>query len=104
LQKDAVFILQSSTLLPSDIKRLEKCFTDKNEAAYFVDAYIVKGVSEELNGKIMITSSGRSDATARAQPFLSAMCEKLYTFEGEVGAGRFVFSLVLQSSYYHEQA
>ncbi|KAM6557353.1 hypothetical protein CsatB_004372 [Cannabis sativa] len=90
LQKDAVFILQSSTLLPSDIKRLEKFFhnlTDKNEAAYFVDAYIVKGVSEELNGKIMITSSGRSDATARAQPFLSAMCEKLYTFEGEVGAG-----------------
>ncbi|XP_062073864.1 uncharacterized protein LOC133778058 [Humulus lupulus] len=87
LQKDAVFILQSSTLLPSYIKRLEKCFTDKNEAAYFVDAYVVKGVSEELNGKIMITSSGRSDATARAQPILSAMCEKLYTFEGEVGAG-----------------
>ncbi|PON44691.1 Ketose-bisphosphate aldolase, class-II [Parasponia andersonii] len=94
LQKDAVFILHS-TLLPSYIQRLEKRFTgnfqldiiDEYEEAYFVDAYVAKGVSEELNGKIMITSSGRSDATARAQPILSAMSEKLYTFEGEVGAG-----------------
>ncbi|PON36984.1 Ketose-bisphosphate aldolase, class-II [Trema orientale] len=96
LQKDAVFILHS-TLLPSYIQKLEKRFTgnsqldiiDEYEDAYFVDAYVAKGVSEELNGKITITSSGRSDATARAQPILSAMCEILYTFEGEVGAGRF---------------
>ncbi|XP_031269048.1 uncharacterized protein LOC116127534 [Pistacia vera] len=44
-------------------------------------------MSEVLKGKVMITSSGRSNAIARARPFLSAMCEKLYVFEGEVGAG-----------------
>ncbi|GMN51270.1 hypothetical protein TIFTF001_020415 [Ficus carica] len=60
---------------------------DKYETAYFVDAYVAKGTSEVLDGKIMITSSGSSDAIAKAQPVLSAMCEKLYIFEGEVGAG-----------------
>ncbi|KAL5545367.1 hypothetical protein UlMin_009151 [Ulmus minor] len=87
LQKDAVFILHS-TLTPSYIQKLEKFFTDECKTAYFVDAYVTMGVSESLNEKIMITSSGRSDAIARAQPVLSAMCEKLYIFEGEVGAGR----------------
>ncbi|XP_024020890.1 uncharacterized protein LOC21392166 isoform X1 [Morus notabilis] len=86
LPKDAVFILHS-TLLPSYIQRLEKSFTDKYETAYFVDAYVAKGMSEVLDGKILITSSGRSDAIARARPVLSAMCEKLYIFEGNVGAG-----------------
>ncbi|KAJ0048252.1 hypothetical protein Pint_16924 [Pistacia integerrima] len=57
------------------------------ETAYLVDAYVSRGMSEILKGKVMITSSGRSNAIARARPFLSAMCEKLYVFEGEVGAG-----------------
>ncbi|RVW52702.1 L-threonate dehydrogenase [Vitis vinifera] len=60
------------------------------EAAFLVDIYVSKGMSDSLNGKVMITSSGRSDAIARAQPILSAMCEKLYIFEGEVGAGSFI--------------
>ncbi|CAB4281406.1 unnamed protein product [Prunus armeniaca] len=35
-----------------------------------------------------IASSGSSDAILKARPVLSAMCEKLYVFEGDVGAGR----------------
>ncbi|KAI8028394.1 hypothetical protein LOK49_LG02G01474 [Camellia lanceoleosa] len=44
-------------------------------------------MSEVLNGKIMIISSGQSDAITRARPILSAMSEKLYVFEGALGAG-----------------
>ncbi|XP_028058876.1 uncharacterized protein LOC114262708 [Camellia sinensis] len=43
---------------------------------------------EVLNGKIMIISSGQLDAITRARPILSAMSEKLYVFEGALGAGR----------------
>ncbi|CAL5417208.1 unnamed protein product [Camellia sinensis] len=42
---------------------------------------------EVLNGKIMIISSGQLDAITRARPILSAMSEKLYVFEGALGAG-----------------
>ncbi|XP_042963966.1 uncharacterized protein LOC122297829 [Carya illinoinensis] len=86
LHRDVVVIL-CSTLLPSDIRNLEKHLTDDCATAYLVDAYVSRGKSELLDGKVMITSSGRSDAIARAQPFLSAMCDKLYIFESEVGAG-----------------
>ncbi|KAK9115237.1 hypothetical protein Syun_022034 [Stephania yunnanensis] len=56
--------------------------------ALFVDAHVSKGTSGPLQGKIMIISSGSSEAIAKARPFLSAMSEKLYIFEDEVGAGR----------------
>ncbi|XP_042944624.1 L-threonate dehydrogenase-like [Carya illinoinensis] len=79
LHRDVVVIL-CSTLLPSDIRNLEKHLTDDCATAYLVDAYVSRGKSELLDGKVMITSSGRSDAIARAQPFLSAMCDKLYIF------------------------
>ncbi|KAG7944814.1 hypothetical protein I3843_15G123300 [Carya illinoinensis] len=86
LHRDVVVIL-CSTLLPSDIRNLEKHLTDDCATAYLVDAYVSRGKSELLDGKVMITSSGRSDSIARAQPFLSAMCDKLYIFESEVGTG-----------------
>lgn len=38
--------------------------------------------------KTKIISSGQSDAITRARPILSAMSEKLYVFEGALGAGR----------------
>uniref|UniRef100_A0A7N2MRP9 Ketose-bisphosphate aldolase class-II family protein n=1 Tax=Quercus lobata TaxID=97700 RepID=A0A7N2MRP9_QUELO len=108
LPKDAVIILHS-TILPTYVQNLEKRLTgnlhleifsfillwfsgkcalmNDCEIAYLVDVYVSRGMSELLDGKVMITSSGRSDAIARARPFLSAMCEKLYVFEGKVGAG-----------------
>ncbi|KAF9667517.1 hypothetical protein SADUNF_Sadunf15G0031400 [Salix dunnii] len=114
LQKGALIILRS-TILPSYIQNLEKrlrghvyCefimlkydphalvlksvysidLTDEDSMAHLIEAYVSRGFSEVLEGRTMITSSGRSEANAKAQPILSAMCEKLFTFEGEVGAG-----------------
>ncbi|KAJ4961675.1 hypothetical protein NE237_021585 [Protea cynaroides] len=86
LHKDAVIILHS-TIPPAYIQNLEKRLTEGSETAFLVDAYVSRGMSEALNGKIMITSSGKSEAIARAHSVLSAMCEKLYIFEGEIGAG-----------------
>ncbi|XP_065849277.1 uncharacterized protein [Euphorbia lathyris] len=85
LQKGATIILRS-TILPRHIQNLEKRLAEDGVIAHLVDAYVSKGVSEVLNGKIMITSSGPSEAIAKAHPVLSAMSEKLYIFEGEVGA------------------
>ncbi|GMH14095.1 hypothetical protein Nepgr_015936 [Nepenthes gracilis] len=86
LSNDAVIILQTM-LLPTDIQKLENRLAEECGRNLVVDAYVSRGMSEALDGKVMITSSGRPDAIARAQPLLSAMCDKLYTFEGEVGAG-----------------
>ncbi|KAJ4713548.1 ketose-bisphosphate aldolase class-II family protein [Melia azedarach] len=86
LQKGTVIILRSA-ILPSHIQKLEKTLTEDDETAYVVDAYVSRGMSEISKGKLMITSSGRSNSIVRARPFLSAMCEKLYVFEGEIGAG-----------------
>ncbi|XP_042503189.1 uncharacterized protein LOC122080300 [Macadamia integrifolia] len=86
LHEDAVIILHS-TISPAYIQNLEKRLTEDSETAFLVDAYVSRGMSEDLNGKIMITSAGRSEAIARARPVLSAMCEKLYIFEGDAGAG-----------------
>ncbi|KAM2456180.1 hypothetical protein PS1_016095 [Malus domestica] len=82
-QKDTVVILRS-TILPSSIQNLKTRFTD---TADLVDIYATKGVSDGLNGKIIIASSGGSETILKARPVLSAMCDKLYVFEGEVGAG-----------------
>ncbi|KAM1938337.1 hypothetical protein FF1_015948 [Malus domestica] len=82
-QKDNVVILRS-TILPSSMQNLKTRFTDTAE---LVDIYATKGVSDGLNGKIMIASSGGSETILKARPVLSAMCDKLYVFEGEVGAG-----------------
>ncbi|KFK43991.1 hypothetical protein AALP_AA1G200600 [Arabis alpina] len=86
LQKGAVLLL-SSTISPSHLQKLEKQLTENGEQIFVVDVYVLKGMSELLDGKLMIIASGRSDSITRAQPYLTAMCQKLYTFEGEIGAG-----------------
>lgn len=86
LQKDAPIII-CSTIAPVYIQKLEKNLAESLGTAYIVDIYVCKAVSDVLNGKTMILSSGRSDAIAKAQPILSAMCDKLHIFEGELGAG-----------------
>ncbi|XP_073147558.1 uncharacterized protein [Henckelia pumila] len=85
LRKDVIIILHS-TILPAHIQKLEKSVTEDYQMT-FVDMYVSRAVSEVLNGKVMITSSGRSGSVSRAQPILSAMGEKLFFFEGEVGTG-----------------
>ncbi|KAG6745758.1 hypothetical protein POTOM_050264 [Populus tomentosa] len=105
LQKGALIILRS-TILPSYIQNLERRLggnnnphalvlksvysidlTDEDSMAHLIEAYVSRGFSEVLKGRTMITSSGSSEANAKAQPILSAMSEKLFTYEGEVGTG-----------------
>ncbi|ESQ34977.1 hypothetical protein EUTSA_v10006567mg [Eutrema salsugineum] len=86
LQKGAVLLL-SSTISPLHLQKLEKQLTEDREQIFVVDAYVLKRMSELLDGKLMIIASGRSDSITRAQPYLNAMCQKVYTFEGEIGAG-----------------
>ncbi|CAJ1952092.1 unnamed protein product [Sphenostylis stenocarpa] len=86
LKSETVLILRS-TILPSFLCKLEKDLSEIHEIAYVVDAYVSYGRSDALNGKVTIASSGRLDAIARARPILSAMCEKIFTFEGEIGGG-----------------
>ncbi|KAJ8753715.1 hypothetical protein K2173_026391 [Erythroxylum novogranatense] len=85
LQTGAIIILR--TAFPSYIKKLDKYFKENNVTTFFVDAYVSRGMSQVLDGKITITSSGRSDTMLKASPILLAMCEKLYIFESEIGAG-----------------
>ncbi|KAJ8429860.1 hypothetical protein Cgig2_023097 [Carnegiea gigantea] len=84
--KNALVILRAH-ILPADIQRLEKRLTEECEINSVVDAYVSRGMSEDLSGKIVIVSSGQSDAIARAQPVLSGMCEKIFVFDGEIGIG-----------------
>ncbi|KAK2421907.1 ketose-bisphosphate aldolase class-II family protein [Trifolium repens] len=86
LKPDTVLILRS-TILPSALHKLEKDLEETQKIAYVVDAYASFGRSDALNGKVIIVSSGRSDSIARVRSLLSAMCEKLFTFEGEIGGG-----------------
>ncbi|KAK7291352.1 hypothetical protein RIF29_06422 [Crotalaria pallida] len=86
LKSDTVLILRS-TILPSALHKLEKDLAEIHEMAYIVDAYVSPGRSDALNGKVTIASSGKPDAIARARPVLAEMCEKLFTFEGEIGGG-----------------
>ncbi|XP_059290437.1 uncharacterized protein LOC132043978 isoform X1 [Lycium ferocissimum] len=85
LSKDTVIIFHSN-VLPSQIQKLELDLRDCYGTNSIVDIYVSKAVSDVLNDKTMIISSGSSESIARAQPILSAMCAKLYTFEGELGA------------------
>ncbi|KAK4752559.1 hypothetical protein SAY87_021357 [Trapa incisa] len=84
LQEDALVILHS-TILPSYIEKIEKRLTEEGKVQYVVDAYASKKTSD--NGKLLVTSSGKSDATSRARPILSAISDKLFIFDGEIGAG-----------------
>lgn len=86
LKKNVVVVLRT-VILSSEVQKLEKRLTEEYGINVVVDAHICRGTSEDLDGKIVIISSGKTNATARARPFLSAMCEKLYVLEGEIGAG-----------------
>ncbi|KAI3454942.1 hypothetical protein Pfo_011605 [Paulownia fortunei] len=86
LPKDVIIIVHS-TILPAHIQKLEKILTEDYQMEVVVDMYALKAVSEVLNGQVMIISSGQPESTSRAQPFLSAMGQKLFLFEGDIGAG-----------------
>ncbi|KAJ6793144.1 Uncharacterized protein M6B38_111235 [Iris pallida] len=84
LNKDAVVILRSA-LLPNDITKLQKSFTDEVGPVLLVDAYIFQGYFEGSKEKIIVIASGSQEAVQKAHHVLSALSEKLYIFEDEVG-------------------
>ncbi|KAF9592454.1 hypothetical protein IFM89_014944 [Coptis chinensis] len=84
---DDVVVILRSTTSPKDIQKLENHLAEDAKTTFLVDAHVSKGTSDTLQGKIMIASSGSSEAITKARPFLSAMCEQLYILEGGVGAG-----------------
>uniref|UniRef100_A0A803MVE7 Ketose-bisphosphate aldolase class-II family protein n=1 Tax=Chenopodium quinoa TaxID=63459 RepID=A0A803MVE7_CHEQI len=86
LKKNVVVVLHTVTV-SAEVQKLEKCLTEEYEINAVVDAHIYRGTSEDLNGKIMVISSGKSSAINVAHPVLSAMSEKLFVLEGEIGAG-----------------
>lgn len=86
LQNNSVVILRSVTSL-TDVQKLENQISETAETTFLIDAHVSKGTSDSLQGKITITTSGSSEAIVQARPFISAMSEKLYIFEGGVGAG-----------------
>ncbi|KAH6781861.1 ketose-bisphosphate aldolase class-II family protein [Perilla frutescens var. hirtella] len=86
LPKDVIIIIHS-TIFPVHIEKLEKSLSEDYQINIIVDMYALKAVSEVSNGKVMIISSGRSESISRAEPFLSAMGDKLFLFEGDIGAG-----------------
>ncbi|XP_027357987.1 uncharacterized protein LOC113867134 isoform X1 [Abrus precatorius] len=100
LKQDTILILRS-TILPSVLCKLEKDLAEIHEITYVVDAYVSYGRSDALNGKLTIASSGKPNAIARAQPILSAMCEKLFSFEGEIGGGSKVKMVIVMLEGIH---
>jgi ketose-bisphosphate aldolase len=86
VSKDTIIILHSTTS-PTHLQKLEKSIREGSEINSIIEAYVSRGVSEVLNGKVTVVASGSSSSVSRAKPILNAMCDKLYTFEGEIGAG-----------------
>ncbi|CAI9113691.1 OLC1v1014344C1 [Oldenlandia corymbosa var. corymbosa] len=86
LEKDATIIFHAAGPLV-DLHQSEKILEASYHTHPIVDIYVSRAASDNLNGKLLIISSGKSGDAHRAKPILSAMCEKLYLFEGELGAG-----------------
>ncbi|GER40169.1 D-tagatose-1,6-bisphosphate aldolase subunit GatY, partial [Striga asiatica] len=85
LRKDVIIIVHS-TILPAHIQKMEKIITGDYQMEV-IDMYVLQALSESSIGKRMIISSGQLESLSRAQPFLSAMSDKLVLFESEIGAG-----------------
>ncbi|CAA0840661.1 ketose-bisphosphate aldolase class-II family protein [Striga hermonthica] len=85
LRKDVIIIVHS-TILPAHIQKMEKIITGDYQME-IIDMYVLQALSESSIEKLMIISSGQLESLSRAQPFLSAMSNKLVLFESEIGAG-----------------
>ncbi|XP_065018093.1 uncharacterized protein LOC135644453 [Musa acuminata AAA Group] len=92
LYKGSVIIFRS-TLPPSHTQKIEKYLTEEVGDVAFVDAHIFRGVSEEMNGKIIIVASGRGSTNEKIQPFFSAISKKVYFCHDEIGTGSKIWAV-----------
>ncbi|XP_049934362.1 uncharacterized protein LOC116255467 isoform X2 [Nymphaea colorata] len=83
LPNDAVIILRSD-IAPENIEKLQKHLKEAG-FNFLVNALLLKGISQELWGRVLVCISGRFEAIEMARSILDSMAAKVYIFEGGVG-------------------
>ncbi|XP_066375772.1 uncharacterized protein [Miscanthus floridulus] len=76
-------VLIRSTLLPSQLEKLEQKLTGEKKDVFLLDGYIFSGLSDELKQQIIIVASGRQDIAERARKFFHSLYNIVYFAEGE---------------------
>ncbi|XP_020586109.1 uncharacterized protein LOC110028552 [Phalaenopsis equestris] len=84
LCKDAVIVLLS-TVSMSYLHKLKESFADESGIMLLLDAFVFQAVSEDFKDKIIVVASGDREALHKAHPVFSAVSQKVFAFEGEVG-------------------
>ncbi|AQK83657.1 ketose-bisphosphate aldolase class-II family protein [Zea mays] len=81
-------VLIHSTLLPSQLEKLEQELTDQKKDVFLLDGYIFTGLSDELKQQIIIVASGRQDIAEKASKFFHGLYKTIYFAEGEFCTSR----------------
>jgi 3-hydroxyisobutyrate dehydrogenase-like beta-hydroxyacid dehydrogenase len=76
-------VLIRSTLLPSQLEKLDQKLADEKKDALLLDGYIFSGLSDELKQQIVVVASGRRDVAERARQFFNGLDKTIYFAEGE---------------------
>ncbi|KAG2605090.1 hypothetical protein PVAP13_4NG115400 [Panicum virgatum] len=76
-------VLIRSTLLPSQLEKLEQKLAGEKKDALLLDGYIFSGLSDELKQQIVVVASGRQDVAERARQFFNGLDKTIYFAEGE---------------------
>ncbi|KAF8723676.1 hypothetical protein HU200_021638 [Digitaria exilis] len=76
-------VLIRSSLLPSQLEKLEQKIADEKKDVLLLDGYIFNGLSDELKQQIVVLASGRQDAAERAKQFFNGLDKTIYFAEGE---------------------
>ncbi|KAL6839619.1 hypothetical protein ACP4OV_030558 [Aristida adscensionis] len=79
-------VLIRSTLLPSQLEKLEQKLADEQKDVFLLDGYIFSGLSDELKQQIVVVASGRQDIAERARQFFHGLDKTIYFAEGEFGS------------------
>ncbi|EPS59540.1 hypothetical protein M569_15267, partial [Genlisea aurea] len=85
LSRDVIIILHT-TLLPVHTQELEKSLRENYHMEIIVDLYIVKPMFEVSKGEIVVVSSGQLESISRAKPILSAISERVFICDGDIGS------------------
>ncbi|GJN29092.1 hypothetical protein PR202_gb17285 [Eleusine coracana subsp. coracana] len=95
-------VLVQSTLLPSQLEKLEQKLTGEKKNVFLLDGYIFSDLSDELKQHIVVVASGRQDIAERARQFFHGKSKEahfcldktIYFAEGEIGTSRIFVELV----------
>ncbi|CAN6164350.1 unnamed protein product, partial [Urochloa humidicola] len=76
-------VLIRSTLLPSQLEKLEEKLADEKKDVLLLDGYIFSGLSDEMKQQIVVVASGRQDVAEIARQFFNGLDKTVYFAEGE---------------------